>query len=71
MISVWPFILQVGPKGWPAFNLYYDEEYKEEIAVFESCFAIKKSIDAEGIDVRKLSGGCFLSCLHHEPYATI
>ena len=32
-----------------AFNLYYDEEYKEENADFESCFPIKKSIEVEGL----------------------
>ena len=26
-----------------AFNLYYDEEYKEEDADFESCFPLKRS----------------------------
>ena len=26
----------------PAFNLYYDEEYKEEDADFESCFPLKR-----------------------------
>ena len=55
----------------PAFNMYYDEEYKEEIADFESCFPIKKSIEAEGIYVRELPGGFFLSCLHHGPYEKI
>ena len=55
----------------PAFNLYYDEEYKEEDADIESCFPIKKSIEAKGIDVRELPGGRCLSCLHYGPYETI
>ena len=55
----------------PAFNLYYDEEYKEEDAGFESCFPIKRAVDIEGISVRELTGGRCLSCLHHGPYETL
>ena len=36
----------------PAFNLYYDEEYKEEDADLKSCFPIKRAVDIEGLSVR-------------------
>ena len=51
--------------------MYYDEEYKEEVAGFESCFPIKRAVDIEGISVRELNGGRCLSCLHHGPYETL
>jgi len=50
-----------------AFNLYYDEEYKEGDAGFKSCFPIKRAVDIEGISVRELTGRRCLSCLHHGP----
>ena len=55
----------------PAFNLYYDEEYKEEDADFESCFPVKKAIAIEGVSVRELPGGRCLSCQHLGPYETL
>ena len=51
--------------------MYYDEEYKEEDAGFESCFPIKRAVDIEGISVRELTGGRCLSCLPHGPYETL
>lgn len=55
----------------PGMNLYYDEEYREEDADFESCFPIRKPIDVEGVDIRELPGGRCLSYLHHGPYETL
>ena len=51
--------------------MYYDEEFKEEDAGFESWFPIKRAVDIEGISVRELTGGRCLSCLHHGPYETL
>ncbi len=50
------------------FNLYYDGEYKEEDADFESCFPVRKAVPAEGISIRELPGGRCLSLLHRGPY---
>ena len=54
-------------KGKP-LNLYYDGEYKEEDADFESCFPVKKTKEVDGIDFRELPGGRCLSLLHYGPY---
>ncbi len=50
------------------FNLYYDGEYKEEDADFESCFPVKKACQVEGISVRELPGGRCVSLIHRGPY---
>jgi DNA-binding transcriptional MerR regulator len=50
------------------FCLYYDAEYKEEDADFETCFPIRKDARAEGVSVRALSGGPCYSLVHRGPY---
>ena len=52
-------------------NLYYDGEYKEEDADFESCFPVRKAFQAEGISVRELPGGKCASLVHRGPYEEI
>ena len=39
------------------FNLYYDGEYREDDADFETCIPIRKAKQVEGISVRQLPGG--------------
>jgi DNA-binding transcriptional MerR regulator/effector-binding domain-containing protein len=62
--------------GWnisgKPLNLYFDTEYKEDGADFESCFPIKKQKSAaDGISVRKLEGGPAVTLLHKGPYERI
>jgi DNA-binding transcriptional MerR regulator/DNA gyrase inhibitor GyrI len=52
-------------------NLYYDCEYKEEDADFESCFPVRKAFQAEGIAVRELPGGKCVALVHRGPYQEI
>ncbi len=53
-------------------NLYYDPEYKEKDADFESCFPIRKAVDGkDGIEVRKLEGGRCVTLLHRGPYEAL
>lgn len=51
-----------------AMCLYYDGEYREEEADFEPCFPIRKEVVADGVSVRALPGGRFLSLIHRGPY---
>ena len=51
-----------------AMMLCYDEEYVEEGADFEPCMPLRRSVSAEGVDVRELPGGRCLTLLHHGPY---
>jgi DNA-binding transcriptional MerR regulator/effector-binding domain-containing protein len=48
--------------------LYYDGEYREEDADFETCFPVKKQVHAEGVTFRTLPGGKFLTLVHRGPY---
>lgn len=61
--------------GWniagKSLNLYFDTEYKEDGADFESCFPIRKKKTAEGVSVRELEGGKAVTVLHKGPYAQI
>lgn len=52
-------------------NLYYDPEYKEEDADFESCFPVRKPFEAKGISVRELPGGRCASLVHKGPYSEL
>ncbi len=52
-------------------GLYYDTEYKEQDADFESCFPIRKEVRPEGIDVRWLEGGRCVSTVHTGPYSDL
>jgi DNA-binding transcriptional MerR regulator/effector-binding domain-containing protein len=51
-----------------ALGLYYDGEYREDDANFEPCFPIRKEVAADGISVRTLPGGRFLTLIHRGPY---
>jgi DNA-binding transcriptional MerR regulator/effector-binding domain-containing protein len=48
--------------------LYHDGEYREDDADFEPCFPIRRSVATEGISVRTLPGGRFLTLIHRGPY---
>jgi DNA-binding transcriptional MerR regulator len=50
------------------FCLYYDAEYKENDADFETCMPIREEKQVNGISVRQLSGGKCISLLHKGPY---
>ncbi len=49
-------------------NLYYDGEYREDDADFESCFPVRKAVASEGITSHELPGGRCLSLIHRGPY---
>lgn len=49
-------------------TLYFDSEYKEEGADFETCFPIRKGQSGEGVDVRELPGGKCVSLIHKGPW---
>lgn len=51
-----------------AMNLYYDGEYKEEGADFESCFPVRTEKAPQGISVRELEGGSAVTLIHQGPY---
>jgi effector-binding domain-containing protein len=48
--------------------LYYDGEYREGDADFEPCFPIRKEVTADGISIRTLPAGRYLTLLHRGPY---
>jgi DNA-binding transcriptional MerR regulator/effector-binding domain-containing protein len=52
----------------PPFCLYYDGEYRDEDADFETCFPLRQEIAADGISVRRLPGGRCLTLVHRGPY---
>jgi len=54
-----------------AMNLFYDTEYKEQDAEFESCFPVSVARSPEGIDCRKLEGGKAVILIHRGPYTTL
>jgi effector-binding domain-containing protein/DNA-binding transcriptional MerR regulator len=54
-----------------AMCLYYDGDYKEEDADIEACMPIRKGKNADGINVRELSGGLCTSLIHKGPYSTL
>jgi len=51
--------------------LYYDEGVREGDADIESCVPIRKGKEREGITVRMLEGGRFVSLLHKGPYSAL
>src|SRR6185503_5063173 len=51
-----------------ALCLYYDGEYRDEDANFEPCFPIRKAVAAEGVSIRELPGGRWLSLVNRGPY---
>lgn len=48
--------------------LYHDGEYKEDDADFEAYFPVRQGVKANGVAVRELDGGRFVSLLHRGPY---
>lgn len=52
-------------------TLYYDCEYKEEDADFETCMPVRKGTDQDGISVRELKGGKAITLIHKGPYDTL
>jgi DNA-binding transcriptional MerR regulator/effector-binding domain-containing protein len=55
----------------PSFLLHYDHEYKEDGADFETCFPVRdraKAKSKDGITIRDLPGGRFVTLLHKGPY---
>jgi DNA-binding transcriptional MerR regulator/DNA gyrase inhibitor GyrI len=54
-----------------AMALYYDSEYKEDGADFETCFPIRKGRDLENVSVRELKGGKCVTLIHKGPYQTL
>jgi DNA-binding transcriptional MerR regulator len=54
-----------------ATNLFYDSEYREQDAEFESCFPVRAVRSAEGINCRKLEGGKAVVLIHRGPYTTL
>ena len=55
----------------PAMNFYFDAEFKEEDADYESAFPISSRVQAAGVEVREAPGGRFLSLCHHGPYTEL
>jgi DNA-binding transcriptional MerR regulator len=51
-----------------AMMLCYDEEFREEDADFEPCMPLKRSVEAEAVDVRELEGGRCISLVHRGSY---
>ena len=52
-------------------NLFYDSEYKEDDADFETCFPIRKGNDKDDIKVREIKGGKCGSLIHKGPYENL
>ncbi len=52
-------------------TLYYDGEYKDDDADFETCFPVGKGSGSESISVRELKGGKCVSLIHKGPYETV
>jgi DNA-binding transcriptional MerR regulator len=48
--------------------LYYDCEYREVDANFEPCVPLRKKVEADGIAVRELPSGRYVTLLHRGPY---
>jgi DNA-binding transcriptional MerR regulator len=55
--------------GGKAMMLHFSTEYREDDADFEACFPIRKNTgEFDGIAVRDLPGGRFLTLVHRGPY---
>jgi DNA-binding transcriptional MerR regulator/DNA gyrase inhibitor GyrI len=54
-----------------AMNLFYDSEYKERDAEFESCFPVRVVRPPDGVGCRELEGGKAVSLIHRGPYTTL
>jgi len=51
--------------------LFYDGEYREGDANFDTCFPIRKPVQADGVSVRELPAIRCLSYLHRGPYTEL
>ncbi|MCF8242422.1 MAG: MerR family transcriptional regulator [Melioribacteraceae bacterium] len=49
-------------------SIYYDGEYKEDDADFETCLPVRKGKNVDDISVRELRGGRCISLIHKGPY---
>jgi DNA-binding transcriptional MerR regulator len=54
-----------------SLNLYYDDEYKENDADFESCLPVRKGKEVDGISIRELKGGRSVTLIYKGPYEEI
>ena len=54
-----------------SFCLYYDAEYREDDADYETCFPVRKEMQVPGISVRTLPGGRCLALVHKGPYPAL
>jgi DNA-binding transcriptional MerR regulator len=54
-----------------ALCLYYDGEYREDDADFETCFPIQKEVQVPGVSVRTLPGARCLALVHKGPYPAL
>jgi DNA-binding transcriptional MerR regulator len=50
------------------FLLHYDTEFKENDADYETCMPVRRGEPVDGISVRELLGGRYVSLLHKGPY---
>jgi effector-binding domain-containing protein len=57
-------------RGKP-FNLYYDDDFKEDDADVESCVPVEKAPEVDGFAVHTLPGGRCVSLIHKGPYDDI
>ena len=48
--------------------LHYDTEYKEHDADFEACMPLRQRKIVDGVAVRELPGGRFVTLVHKGPY---
>jgi len=55
----------------PPMTLYYEPEFKEQDADFETCVPVKQEVKKEGIQVHRLEGGRCIVLLHRGPYAEL
>ncbi|MFZ5354752.1 MAG: MerR family transcriptional regulator [Bacillota bacterium] len=55
----------------PAMALYYDEEYNPESVDVEECVPVSAMKKVEGLTIREIEGGRFVSTIHVGPYYTI
>ena len=53
------------------FCIYYDCEYKENDADYETCFPVKKEINTEDVKSHTLPKVTCVTLLHHGPYDTL
>jgi DNA-binding transcriptional MerR regulator len=51
--------------------VFYDGEYREGDANYDTCFPIRKPVEVDGVSVRELPAIRCLSCLHRGPYTEL